>query len=158
VPGLMSNGSNLISRGAIVNVYLDDMMSDAMTVSTLPVSDIAMVKFQRLGSAGARGPALLVYTKRGATSRLPFHGLPNALLRGYRSFRPFIVFDYKDDFFANIDNDVRQVLSWNSFSHSDPLKPAAIRFYNNDQGGPLRLVITGFSSDGRPVYSEQIIR
>ena len=66
--------------------------------------------------------------------------------------------NYSDPFFESITNDQRPVLLWNTFTGIKPDAPSDIRFYHNDKGGPVRMIITGVNSKGAPVYEEKIVQ
>jgi hypothetical protein len=144
-------------RDALINLYIDEMPADQSFVRSLSLSDIAMVKFQPSTMMMGGGAALLIYTKRGDGGSPLFNGLPNSVLKGYKRTVPFPIVDYTHDFYKSIENDTREVLYWNTNMNADSTGKMKIRFYNNDITKQYRVVIIGFTEDGKPLYTEKII-
>jgi len=157
ITGLQVNGSILTARNSPVNVYINEMRTDASFLNSVPIMDVAMVKFSHMGGAAIQGPALLIYTKRGEKN-LYFLGLPYTTVRGYQRPKPFFEIDYQEDLFSSVTNDTRQVLLWKSFSGLRANETPGVRFYHNDSGGPMLLIVTGINKEGLPVYEEKVIR
>ena len=144
-------------RNSLISLYVDEMQSDQSYVRMIPLSDIALVKFQSNTMMLGGGAALLIYTKRGDGGSPLFNGLPNSVLKGYRRAVPFPIVDYTHDFYKSIENDTREVLYWNTNMNADSTGKMKIRFYNNDITKKYRVVIIGFTEDGKPLYTEKII-
>jgi hypothetical protein len=144
-------------RNSLVKLYVDEILADGSIVRSLSLSDIAMVKFQPTSRMMGGGAALLIYTKRGDSGSGMFNGLPNTILNGYRQTAPFPNFDYKNDFYKSIENDTREVLYWNTNLIADNSGRFKINFYNSDITRQYRIVVLGFTEDGKPVYTEKIV-
>ncbi|AYN02112.1 hypothetical protein [Chryseobacterium sp. 3008163] len=74
VAGLTINFENGVPtpyiRQGKANIYLDEMLTDASSLSGISASNIAMVKIIKDGSVGMSGSgngAVLIYTRRGDT-------------------------------------------------------------------------------------------
>ena len=141
-------------RGSRVDLYLDEMRVDPGAISSLPVSNIAMVKVIKGGFVGGigggGGGAVAIYTRRGDTQAANAQKPPslnNSVLAGYDKVLPFYKPDYKDPAYKRIERDSRDVLYWNPAVLPDGNKPVQIRFFNNDDAKSIRVVIIGFSKD-----------
>ncbi len=151
----MQNGNYVpMLRGSQVGLYLDEMQVDPSAISSLPVSDIAMVKVIKGaflgGIGGGGGGAVAIYTRRGDTQRANTQktpSLPSSSLAGFDKAAPFKTLDYTDANNKGILKDTRNVLYWNPMLVSEKGKLVNIRFYNNDDAKRLRVVIIGFTKD-----------
>lgn len=153
------NGQRVpVIRGKVAAIYLDEAPSNVHWISSVPITDIAMVKVQRdfMGAAGA----ILIYTKQGKYNNNtghPFMGLPYSVLTGYKRVpNPFSI-DYQNELHQQIDNDSRNSLFWSSQVTVDSSSNATIKFYNSDLVKQFKLTITGFKSNGHPVYAQYLI-
>ncbi|MCO5236059.1 MAG: hypothetical protein M9933_07285 [Chitinophagaceae bacterium] len=155
-----------IIRGSRVQLYLDEMAVDPGSISSLPVSDIAMVKVIKSGFVGGigggGGGAVAIYTRRGDTQAANAQKPPslnNSILIGYDKIAPFYQPDYKDASVKRLEKDTRDVLYWNPALMPDGTKPIQVRFFNNDDVKSIRVVIIGFSKDDdTPLYYNEIFR
>lgn len=154
-------------RGSRVSIYLDEMMSDANQISTVPVSDIAMIKvikgFFAGGLRGGDGGAIIIYTRRGSSSNASsqqFTRLKKIALSGYDKSVPF-----NNDLYEGINpkdissQDTRSVLYWNPNLESQANQPATVKFYNNDTAKKYRVIIVGFDKNNdEPLYYNGILK
>lgn len=143
-----------VIRGSRVQLYLDEMPVDPSAISSLPVSNIAMVKVIKSGFVGSvggtGGSAVAIYTRRGDTQTANAQKPPSlnsSVLAGYDKMIPFYQPDYKDAAAKRIEKDSRDVLYWNPAVIPEGTKPVQIRFYNNDDAKSVRVIIIGFSKD-----------
>lgn len=151
----MQNGNYVpIIRGSQVGLYLDEMPVDASAISSLPVSNIAMVKVIKGpflgGIGGGGGGAVAIYTRRGDTQPANSQKAPslsNSTLAGFDKPALFISPDYKDNSIKRADKDTRDALYWNPFLEVERGKLVTIRFFNNDDAKSLRVIIVGFTKD-----------
>jgi hypothetical protein len=148
-------------RGGIAEVYVDEMPMQADELKGLPVSDIAMIKVIRGISQASRGGngAIAIYTKRGGMeSKFSAPSLVNNILVGYAKTPGFFSPDYSDESVrSNIDE--REILFRSTMLYpADITSKAPLKFYNTDKGKRYRLVVTGFTNDGRLVYLDHIIQ
>jgi hypothetical protein len=160
-----SNGDMVpIIRGSQVNIYIDEMRTDAAMLNGFSTSDIAMVKVIKGyfvgGVGGGDGGAIGIYTRKGnVRSSNAAPSLNSGKLNGYEKPGNFPSPDYNESIYRQVKNDTRDVLYWNPFSVSenDQLK-VPIRFYNNDQAKEFRVIIAGFTVDGTPVYYNEVLK
>jgi hypothetical protein len=140
-------------------IYLDEMQADANILTTVPMGDIAMVRIYGPGFLGPAG-ALAVYTKRGEDGGgEPRTFLTNFTVAGFSKVNPFYSPDYKKLDGAAVKSDKRKTLYWNPsliFIPEDEKIP--VTFFNSDQCKEYRIIIQGFTMEGRLVYFEKIIR
>lgn len=153
-------------RGSKVNIYLDEMMVDPSLISSISVSDIAMVKVIKdhfAGSFGGATGAVAIYTKRGGitgslSDSVTSTKIKKTVLHGFDKETPFAKPDYNDENFKTISQDLRTTLYWNPYleTNSDESK---IKFFNNDDAENFKLIIMGFDTkDDVPIYYNEIVK
>lgn len=155
-----------IIRGSRVQLYLDEMPVDPNAISSLPVSDVAMIKVIKSGFVGGvgggGGGAVAIYTRRGDTQAANTQKPPslnNSVLQGYDKVAPFYAPDYKDAAMKRIEKDTRDVLYWNPDLLPSGSKPIQVRFFNNDNVKQIRVIIIAFSKgDDTPLYYNEIFK
>jgi hypothetical protein len=169
VPGLIittsSNGTSLQWRGSTPSVFMNEVRVDIDQMKTTPVSDIAMVKVFRPGSAvgvgGSPGGAIAVYMKKGAERRIDpsIKGLEMVRIAGYSVVREFYSPDYSQINDISTVEDIRTTLYWNPYILTDKSsQKTTIHFYNSDITKKLRIVLEGINVDGKLVRIEKIIQ
>ncbi len=150
-------------RGSTPAVYLNEMKVDPGSVANMGMSDIAMVKVFSPGESGVigggSGGVIAVYTKKGA-DRAPdptLKGLEMARIPGYSPKREF----YSPDYLINPEpetDDIRTTLFWNPNLTGNSNKTRfSIPFYNSDLTHSFRIVLEGYTSDGKLVHNETIV-
>ncbi len=155
-------------RQAKANVYLDEMLTDASTLTGLSSDNIAMVKIIRdgaIGMSGGRSGGVLIYTKRGdtkpvtkANSLSEMVNLNFFVMEGYNQSEEYPDSDYGNSELSKISRDYRPVLYWHPNMEIDPATPAKIDFYNNDTAKKFRFLIMGFDAEKyTPVYYEKLL-
>jgi hypothetical protein len=172
VAGLTINFENGVPtpyiRQGKANIYLDEMLTDASSLSGISASNIAMVKIIKDGSVGMSGSgngAVLIYTKRGDTQpKVPESNLLNManlnffVMEGYNEYEKYPDSDYGNSELSKIGYDYRSVLYWNSSLEADEANPIEIDFYNNDTAKKFRFIIMGSDNEKyTPVYFDKII-
>ena len=172
VAGLTINFENGVPtpyiRQGKANIYLDEMLMDAGSLSGISASNIAMVKIIKDGSVGMSGGgngAVLIYTKRGDTqSKTPASNLLNManlnffVMEGYNEYEKYPDADYGNSELSKIGYDYRSVLYWNSSLEADEANPIQLDFYNNDTAKKFRFIIMGSDNEKyTPVYFDKII-
>jgi hypothetical protein len=150
-------------RDGVVSVYVDEHPTDLERIASLPTSEIAMVKVIKgyflgaLGGGGGNG-AIAIYTKRaGLNLKSSTPPLPSGILVGYKLPTPYNSFNFTDDFVKRIPQDTRDQLYWSGGQLAGVDKKAPLRFFNNDIATQFRITITGFTTDGKPVFIETIL-
>ncbi|REC51794.1 hypothetical protein DRF62_16665 [Chryseobacterium piscium] len=155
-------------RQAKANVYLDEMLTDASTLTGLSSDNIAMVKIIKDGAIGMSGGGsggVLIYTKRGdtkpvtkANSLSEMVNLNFFVMEGYNQSEEYPDSDYGNSELSKISSDYRPVLYWNPNMEIDPATPAKVDFYNNDTAKKFRFLIMGFDAEKYiPVYYEKLL-
>jgi hypothetical protein len=155
-------------RQAKANVYLDEMLTDASTLTGLSSDNIAMVKIIKDGAIGMSGGGsggVLIYTKRGDTkpvtktnSLSEMVNLNFFVMEGYNQSEEYPDSDYGNSELSKISSDYRPVLYWNPNMEIDPATPAKVDFYNNDTAKKFRFLIMGFDAEKYiPVYYEKLL-
>jgi hypothetical protein len=156
------NDPSLSWRGGRPSLYLNEMPTDASMLSSLPVTDIAMVKVFRPpfmgGFGGGANGAIAIYTKKGG------EGGDNTV-RGFELYRKpgyaVVKHFYSPDYAVHDDRhalaDKRITLYWNPDVPVDTAThTATIRFYNNDFSKHFRVVAEGIGADGSVGHVEQV--
>jgi hypothetical protein len=149
-------------RGSRAAMYIDEMASDALQVSSLNVNDIAMVKVIKMPlmlGIGTGNGAIAIYTARGNMRPLKREpSLPNNKIKGYDSVKKNFIPDYENKSVPQPDTDTRDQLLWQTIlppiTASDKTKTS---FFNNDQTKRFRIIVQGFTEKGFPVFIEKII-
>jgi len=155
-------------RQAKANVYLDEMLTDASTLTGLSADNIAMVKIIKDGAIGMSGGGsggVLIYTKRGdmkpvvkANTLSEMVNLNFFVMEGYNESEGYPDSDYGNSELSKITSDYRPVLYWNPNVEIDPTTPAKVDFYNNDTAKKFRFIIMGFDAEKyTPVYYEKLL-
>ncbi len=170
VAGLMisqsGNGQTTLSwRGSTPSIFLNEMRVDPVQLRGTPVTDVAMVKVFRPGSAmmlgGEGGGAIAIYTKRGEKSKPDpsIKGLEQTKIIGYTVTKQFYSPDYTQKNEFDVEEDIRSTLYWNPLILTDKTsQKVTIQFFNNDFSRKLRIVLEGVNSEGKIARIEKIIQ
>ncbi|MCX6316060.1 MAG: hypothetical protein NTW29_02115 [Bacteroidetes bacterium] len=150
--------SSISSMGDIpMALFLDEIETDASVISTIPGSQIALVKVYSsfvAASGNAPGGMLALYTKKGQD--YSGGGLANQVpYTGYSVIKEFYSPDYKKE---ESKPDNRNTLLWRPniiLNSIDPVLP--IGFYNNDRTKQYRVVIEGLTVSGKMLCIEKVI-
>lgn len=161
VPGLtaskgQSGESIPMIRNSAAAVYVDEINVSPDNLTSINVNNIAMVKVFK--GAGLLGNAIAIYTKRGSDRKPdPMDNLMSTTnyiqLQGYNKALPYFNLDDYEMFYSELDNDVRDVLYWNTSIDTDN-DGATIEYYNNDKPKDYKLTVIGFKLDGTPIFYE----
>lgn len=142
-------------------VYLDEMLVDASFVSTIPASDIALVKifptFVAAPGGGANG-VIAVYTKRGHELNEHIESTGDIVdYDGYSIIKEFYAPDYSEPVAARY-TDYRLTLDWKPEVYvSGTNQRIPVIFYNNDRTKRFKVVAEGITSDGKLLMVEEIV-
>lgn len=145
-----------------VPIFLDEFPTTSLQLSTIPMNQIAMIKYFQTGFMGSPGTgstqALVVYSKKNSDYKRDLRGYLNAFsYAGYSVVREFYSPNYEESFGANVP-DRRSTLLWLPEVKIDPeTGKYKIRFFNNDSGRRIRVVLEGFTADGKLIREEKII-
>ena len=157
----MDQSGNLVPsiRGSQANLFLDEMPVDASMISSIPVSNIAMVKVLKDG--GLVSNAVAIYTRRGnmvAEEDKMKEKVNKLVLKGYDKSTEFELPDITGDAYKRITKDTRETLYWNpSLSEDGGLAPRA-KFFNNDEAKNRQVIIISFDKNDRLLYYNEIVK
>jgi hypothetical protein len=129
--------------------FIDEMVADRDILGEMPMSEVAYIKiFNTFAGAMGNGPAIAVYTKKGADAKEIFTGLYSTLLPGYTGVKEFYSPNYATS--ANTGElDTRRTLYWKPNLETDNTgKKIKFSFYNNDISHSIRVVLEGLAQDG----------
>jgi len=148
-------------RNEAVQVFLDEMPVDAAALMGISVNDIAMIKVFRsnFGVSSSGNGGIAVYTRRGGMqSKSAVSSLLTSMIVGYDPLPPFFLPDYSVGTTASLA-DQRVILYRNTSPFPTEEKGKfSFSFYNNDEAKSYRIVVTGFTKDGLPIYLDRIVR
>lgn len=156
----MASISSLGNQG--MDIFLDEILTDASTVAFIPPSQIAMVRVYSnfAGSTGGgAGGALAIYMKKGEDL---FASIPSAgeVLRynGYTVIKEFYSPDYKVPAKNNDKPDQRLTLYWKpDINVAGVNAKIPLTFYNTDRTKSFKVVVEGMTYDGKMLMVEKII-
>ena len=145
-----------------MQIYLDEMlMTDASMISTIPTTDIALVKifpnFVGAPGGGANG-VIAIYTKRGQDLNDYMDGTGEIVdYDGYSIIKEFYAPDYSKPVESRY-TDFRLTLDWKpEVFISGKNQKIPITFYNNDRTKRFKVVAEGITSDGKLLMVEEIV-
>ncbi|MEO7209579.1 MAG: Plug domain-containing protein, partial [Chitinophagaceae bacterium] len=176
VPGMsiinrndLNGGSSVTWRGASgpsPTFYLNENQIDLSDLSTIDMNNVAYIKIFRppfIGSfSGGEGGAVAIYLKKGADAlqgeKEEKKGMPYKIITGYTAQKEFYSPDYGNlDFYAE-KADVRSTLYWNpNIEMTSDNHTQKFTFYNNDISHSYRIVLEGFTKDGKLSHVEKVI-
>ena len=162
ITSLTTSRAMSITGGLIpVQIFLNEMEADVQQLLAVSVKDIALVKYFPAGTNAMIGfgisGKLAIYTKKIEDYTPAELGQYNFFfVDGYTPTKEFTIPDYSKGIHTNEDK--RQTLYWNPdiFITSDS-KEAKIRFFNSDNATKFKVVIQGYTYDGRFIDFEKII-
>lgn len=141
-------------------LYLDEFPANATQLISIPMMDIALVRIYGPGVVSSSG-AIVVYTKKGddlATSSTYSHMTPFAMA-GFSKAGMFLSPDYTKTASNSIKNDKRSTLYWDATLNYVPEDgKLPIRFFNSDECKEYKIVLQGFSTNGKMFYWEKVVR
>jgi len=148
-------------RGQQAKLYLDEVQTDPSMISSLPVTNIAMVKI--LKGAGLIGDAVAIYTMRGnmksKTNEKEASKNNSSVVKGYDKPSEFpLEMLNSDDTPKKIENDTRETLYWNPNLFDSDYVPPRIKFYNNDTAKQYKVLIISFDDDDNLLYDQQVLK
>lgn len=157
------NNPTLSWRGGTPQLYLDQVPVDVSMISSLPITDIAMVKVFRPpfmgGAGGGAGGAIAIYTRRGGDQPRDesVRGFELYKKMGYNVVRTFYSPDYSVKKALHELPDKRLTLYWNPKLAIDTIQNVArFEFYSNDFSKRFRVVIEGMDVNGRVGRVEKV--
>ena len=158
--GLIAN-STASPNGLVKGItYLNELPVDTKTIVNLPMSEIAMIKYFTPGTFNMPNVGiscvLAVYTKQAEADRNDVSKLSSFTYPGYSVTKAFSSPDYSTT--EKSKKDIRRTLFWNPDILPDgDTQEVKIKFYNSDNAKKFRVIVEGFTWDGRLVHLEKII-
>ncbi|WP_312393084.1 hypothetical protein [Chryseobacterium sp.] len=148
-------------RNSQAKLYLDEVQTDPSMISSLPVTNIAMVKIIKGG--GLVGDAVAIYTLRGnmksKTNEKEATKNNSTTIKGYDKPSEFpLEMLNDDDSPKKIENDTRETLYWNPNLFDSDYVPPRIKFYNNDTAKQYKVLIISFDEDDNLLYDQQVLK
>ncbi len=155
--------ATISAMGAMsATLFLDEILTDASFIATIPPSQIAMVKVfsSFVGASGnGAGGALAIYTKKGSDylASLPSAG-EITQYQGYSVIKEFYSPDYSVTKSKVSQPDNRITLLWNPAVFVNNVNPRIpISFYNNDRTKRYKVVVEGMTMEGKMLMIEKTI-
>ncbi len=153
--------ASLSSMGLIpMTLYLDEIETDAIVISSIPANQVAMVKVfsSFVGTVGnGAGGVLAIYTKKGTDLYNDASITDIVSYQGYSVIKEFYLPDYTVDTAAIKKQDNRITLLWapqiivNGINEN-----ITVTVYNNDRAKQLKIVVEGMTIDGKLLMIEKI--
>jgi hypothetical protein len=148
------------SMGLIpMTLYLDEIETDASFISSIPASQVAMVKVYNsfVGAVGnGAGGVLAIYSKKGADLYDAASMTDIVRYQGYSVIKEFYAPDYTVDTAGIKKPDDRITLLWApQVIVSGNNQNIAVTFYNNDRTKQFKIVVEGMTSDGKMLMIEK---
>lgn len=175
VPGMsiinrndLNGGSSVSWRGNSPIFFLNENRIDISQVNGINMGDVAYIKVFRppfIGSfsGGGEGGAIAIYTKKGADiltekDKDNKPGMPYKIITGYTAEKELYSPDYGSLDMYDEKEDLRSTLYLNPLIEITPdSRTKKFTFYNNDVTNSYRIVLEGFTKDGRLSHIEKVI-
>jgi hypothetical protein len=144
-----------------VQVYLNEIEVDIQALLSVSIKDIALVKYFPAGNNAMFGfgiaGRLAIWTKQYDDYSAAELGHDNFFFApGYTASQQFTQPDYSKGIFTKEDR--RKTVYWNpDINITSEEREVKIRFFNSDNAKKLKVVIQGFTYDGRFIDFEKII-
>ena len=143
--------------------FVDEQQIDPSQAINIRMADVALIKVFSTGFPGAvgngSGGALAIYTKRGddVNSGVVLTGMNMMKIEGYSPVKEFYIPNYQTEMPAAAD--LRTTLLWSPYLLTDKEnRTLKLPFYNSDKGKRFKVVIVGFSQDGKMLHFEKIVQ
>lgn len=159
---LVFRGMRSLGTGAFITaaVFLDEMPVNVSTLLTVPMMDIALVRIYGPGVVSSSG-AVAIYTKRGqdVTTSSSYSNVTSFGMVGFSKPGMFLSPDYSKNASNSIKQDNRSTLLWDpTISYLPEDGKAQIRFFNSDDCKEYKIVVQGFTTGGKLIYWEKIVK
>ena len=146
-----------------VPLFLDEAPTTSQQLATIPMNQVAMIKYFQSGFMGNPGigstQALVVYTRKASDVKSIGPGYLHAFTYpGYSPTKEFYAPDYEENPEAKDLQDRRITLLWQPDLKPDPVAGKyIIRFFNSDNARRVRINLEGVTADGKLVKIEKLI-
>ncbi|MBL7725853.1 MAG: hypothetical protein JNK27_17070 [Chitinophagaceae bacterium] len=154
-------GPSLSSLGPIpMTLYLNEIETDANVISTIPATEIALVKVFStfVGAAGGgAGGAMAIYTKKGSDISNSSRG-DLITYKGFSVVKEFYAPNYKVEPELMSKADSRITLDWRPNIFINNINPVIpVSFYNSDRTKKFRVIVEGMTTSGKMISLEKLI-
>ena len=164
IRGSAMQGYYIVYRSGPAVIYLDGLLSNSGELSTIPLNQVAYIKFFDVnpdGNFSSASSAIVVYTRKGndllRDRTYKVTNLGFVKVAGYPPMKEFYEPDYALDN-TNATVDARTTLLWAPYILTDAVnRKVPITFYNNDFTKKFRVVLEGINADGKMIHIEKII-
>ncbi|MGA0558909.1 TonB-dependent receptor plug domain-containing protein [Larkinella sp. VNQ87] len=138
---------------------LDGIPVDKQSIISIPVFDVDYIDVLKGANAAifgsrAGGGVIAIYTKRGSPnydfSQEKSPGTLVVQVPGYRVVREFYAPRYDEPKPEHNRPDYRPTLHWAPMIQTGADGKAQVSFFTSDARGPIRIVVEGAATDGRP--------
>ncbi len=156
------NTRSLIGGPIPMALFVDGAATSTQQASTIPISEIALVKVFGTGFVGAEGNgvggALAIFTKKAEDRTIGISGTMNTMkIEGFSVVKEFFSPDY-DKTNSPAETDNRTTLYWDPYLETTRTNHKfEIPFFNSDNATKLRVVLQGVTADGKFLYIDKII-
>ncbi|TDX86504.1 hypothetical protein [Epilithonimonas xixisoli] len=148
------NSGNLVPyiRGGRAGIYLNETKVDIEAVSSLSVSDVAMVKIFK--DYGLVPNAVAIFTRTGSTIKeQKSKNISNKIeIKAYDKVDNFKIIDYSQAKYKSLINDTREVLYWN------PKASSNVTFFNNESANNREITIISFDKNDQINYYNESVK
>jgi hypothetical protein len=143
-----------------MTLYLNEIETDASFISSIPASQVAMVKVFNsfVGSVGnGAGGVLAIYTRKGTDLYNDATITDMVRYQGYSVMKEFYAPDYAVDTAAIRKQDNRITLLWapQVIAGGNGYGKIPVSFYNNDRTKQFKVVVEGMTIDGKLLMIEK---
>lgn len=158
--GPVAGAPDYVQNG--IAFYLNEVPVSREVLDNLSMIDVAFVKTYVGAETFAVGPfngAILVYTHKGVSVGKSIYDktFAKSQLGGYSPVREYFSPDYSLTPALQTMPDNRITLLWSPRVVAGKDGKANIKFFNNDKGTKVKVLIQGLDADGRFIYQEQIL-
>jgi hypothetical protein len=146
-----------------VPLFLDEAPTTSLQLATIPMNQVAMIKYFQSGFMGNPGigstQALVVYTRKASDVKSIGPGYLHAFTYpGYSPTKEFYAPDYEETPATKDLPDRRITLLWQPDLKPDPVAGKyIIRFFNSDNARRVRINLEGVTADGKLLKVEKLI-
>lgn len=139
-------------RGAELNIYLDENITDIDVITVVPIDNIAMLKIMTGNSLV--GNSLAIYTKKGRYFKKTNNEQINntSIIKGYDKSLVFSQPNFSSGLYKYINRDTREVLYWNPSVSAENNNSKTIKFVNNDVSKNYKITVIGVNENGKLLY------
>ncbi|MFC6267407.1 hypothetical protein [Frigoriflavimonas asaccharolytica] len=152
-------------RGENFEIFVNENPQDISFVSTLNLSDVAMIKVIKPPFRGRSNSVISIYLKEGINNvgqkggfPVGMPGLGSKTITGYDKNDPYPFIDYEKTPEQKSISDNRITLYWNPYVQSSTYESGSIKFYNNDVAKSYNITIFGYDYDlEKYVYFHEVV-